>query len=360
MTRKNKILFVLSVLIILAPLAVGLIMLERLTAAASLMQGFILFTVIFMPLFFLLLHILCVLFMLRDYRKNGQSEKIVTLSICLLPFVSLFASAVTFAMALKNNFVPYSLVYILLGALFILMGNYMPKARRNRLFGVKTVWTLSSDEIWTKTHRFTGKLGVIIGALLLLCALLPQSVTLLVCAILGAALILSFGSMIYSYVIYKKAVKAGTLSEAKPTKNDKIARAIAIPAIIIILAVCAVLMFTGSIEFTVGEEALTIDATYWSEERVAYEEIKDIALIEETNVARVNGFGSARLSLGLFTSDEQGKHTRFTYTKSEKSILLTLKDGTKVIISERTDAETEALYKDILEKYSDTILGEIF
>ena len=351
MTRKNKILFALSILIILAPLAVGLLMLDRLTAATPTMHGYILFSVIFAPLFFLLLHIPCVLLTLRDCKRNAQSEKIVTLAVCILPAISIFFAATLFFVTSKESFVPYTFVYILLGALFILMGNYMPKARRNRLFGVKTVWTLSSDDIWTRTHRFTGKLGVIVGSLLMICALLPQSTVLLVCAVLGAALIVSFGSMLYSYVIYKKAVKAGTLSPdaAKPTKGDKIARVIVIPAVLIILAACACLMFTGNIEITAGEDALTVDATYFRDVVIAYEDIESVALIKETNVFRVNGFSSPRLSLGLFTSDQLGNHSRFAYTKAEVCIVLRLKNET-VVLSAESEEATRALYETICEK----------
>ncbi len=351
MTRKNKILFALSILIILAPLAVGLLMLDRLTAITPTMYGYILFSVIFAPLFFLLLHIPCVLLTLRDCKRDAQSEKIVTLAVCILPAISLFFAITLFSATHRESFVPYTLVYILLGALLILMGNYMPKARRNRFIGVKTVWTLSSDDIWTRTHRFTGKLSVTVGLLLMICALLPQSVVLLTCAVLGAALILAFGSMIYSYIIYRKAIKAGTLSPdaAKPAKGDKIARAIAIPAVLIILATCAVLMFTGNIEITADEDALTVDATYFREVEIAYEDIESIALVKETNVCRVNGFSSLRLSLGLFTSDQLGSHSRFAYTKAEACVVLQLKDET-VVLSAESEEATRALYDTICER----------
>jgi uncharacterized membrane protein len=32
----------------------------------------------------------------------------------------------------------------------------LPRARRNALFGVRTPWTLTSDEIWARTHRVAG------------------------------------------------------------------------------------------------------------------------------------------------------------------------------------------------------------
>ena len=41
-----------------------------------------------------------------------------------------------------------------LGALFVMLGLVMPRVRRNPWVGVRTPWTLASDENWARTHRF--------------------------------------------------------------------------------------------------------------------------------------------------------------------------------------------------------------
>jgi uncharacterized membrane protein len=43
-----------------------------------------------------------------------------------------------------------------LGAFWAMMGLVLPRVRRNPWVGVRTPWTLASDEIWAKTHRFAG------------------------------------------------------------------------------------------------------------------------------------------------------------------------------------------------------------
>lgn len=45
-------------------------------------------------------------------------------------------------------------VVILLGAMWIALAVILPRTRRNPLVGVRTAWTLSSDENWARTHRF--------------------------------------------------------------------------------------------------------------------------------------------------------------------------------------------------------------
>lgn len=52
---------------------------------------------------------------------------------------------------------------ILLGILFIGMGNYMSQIRPNYFFGFRTPWALASEQVWKKTHRFGGLVFCITG-----------------------------------------------------------------------------------------------------------------------------------------------------------------------------------------------------
>jgi hypothetical protein len=176
----------------------------------------------------------------------------------------------------------------------------------------------------------------------------------LIVALFAAALANAFVPTVYAYVIFKKAIARGEISpeNAKRNKKDKISLAVALPLIVVILVFCAVLMTTGSIAFTVGEDALTVDPTYWRTQEFAYEDIASAMLIEDDDAHRISGFGSPVLSMGLFTSEAHGNHTRFAYSDAEKLILLTLKDGTKVILGEKSTEETAALYEALIEKIS--------
>ncbi|HEV3271099.1 MAG TPA: SdpI family protein [Candidatus Methylacidiphilales bacterium] len=87
-------------------------------------------------------------------------------------------------------------------ALFAVMGNYLPKLRPNRFVGIRTPWTLKSPEVWMRTHRLFGRI-FLIGSLALMppCVLLPSTWAVLLFT--GFILLVSFGSMIYSYVCYR-------------------------------------------------------------------------------------------------------------------------------------------------------------
>ena len=65
---------------------------------------------------------------------------------------------------------------LVLGVLMIGLGNVMPKARQNGLFGVRTSWSMSSDEVWRKSQRFGGFTAVLAGALLLANAMFLKDV----------------------------------------------------------------------------------------------------------------------------------------------------------------------------------------
>nr|MDH3162754.1 SdpI family protein [Bacillus licheniformis] len=58
------------------------------------------------------------------------------------------------------------IVPVLVGALLIVIGNYLPRVRSNFFFGIKNPWTLSSDSIWKKTHRFAAKVFTLAGLLI--------------------------------------------------------------------------------------------------------------------------------------------------------------------------------------------------
>jgi len=84
----------------------------------------------------------------------------------------------------------------------IVMGNYMGKIRHNYMFGVRTPWTIASEQSWNKTHRITGRLWVVVGLLTLATAWFLSgslSVYLLLIGMLGSTAF----AMIYSYIVWK-------------------------------------------------------------------------------------------------------------------------------------------------------------
>lgn len=90
----------------------------------------------------------------------------------------------------------------------IMLGNYLPKIKRNYTFGCKTPWALDDDRNWRLTHRFAGFAMVIAGAMTLVSGIFSRqlgeaSAYILVASVLGAS-ILTFA---YSYLVFRNGNK---------------------------------------------------------------------------------------------------------------------------------------------------------
>jgi uncharacterized membrane protein len=90
----------------------------------------------------------------------------------------------------------------LVGLLFVVLGNSLPRARPNWWFGIRTPWTLSNDRVWMRTHRVGGYLLLGAGLVFLVAAALPSPWTFGVA--IAAAIAASVGSIIYSYLVWKE------------------------------------------------------------------------------------------------------------------------------------------------------------
>ena len=66
-------------------------------------------------------------------------------------------------------------VPIVMGAMFVVFSNKMPKYQQNRWFGLRIKYTLNNKENWFKTHRLAAKVGVIGGLLLIGLSLIPNT-----------------------------------------------------------------------------------------------------------------------------------------------------------------------------------------
>lgn len=65
---------------------------------------------------------------------------------------------------------------ILVGLLFIVLGNIMPKTRRNSFIGYRSAKSRYNDDTWRRTNRFGGYVLVVLGILTVLAAaLIPSS-----------------------------------------------------------------------------------------------------------------------------------------------------------------------------------------
>lgn len=93
---------------------------------------------------------------------------------------------------------------LLLGSIGALLA--AGKSGRNTSVGVRTPWTLKSDESWRKTNQFAGLVMVVMGAGTLVGGALNQMIVLAISVLSGVVILLA-GSWAYSYWIWKAEQK---------------------------------------------------------------------------------------------------------------------------------------------------------
>lgn len=86
------------------------------------------------------------------------------------------------------------------GVLLMVLGNYMGKLRKNFFAGIRTPWTLASDEVWERTHRFAGWVFMPAGLIVVIGALVNAPATVSMGVIFAAALM----PVAYSYWVYRR------------------------------------------------------------------------------------------------------------------------------------------------------------
>lgn len=89
-----------------------------------------------------------------------------------------------------------------ISVILVVTGNYMGKIRQNYFFGFRTPWTLASEDVWRKTHRFAGPLWVVAGLISFAAAFVGGLVSFVTFfSLLAVIVIVPFS---YSYWLYRK------------------------------------------------------------------------------------------------------------------------------------------------------------
>lgn len=105
------------------------------------------------------------------------------------------------------------IVVLLVGILFTIIGNMMPKFKNNFFVGIKTPWTLMNTEVWNKTHRLGGILWFFGGIIIIASAFLLRS-TGLFAVVTGVTLVISLVPVVMSYIWYRDLKSRGEEKDA--------------------------------------------------------------------------------------------------------------------------------------------------
>ena len=105
----------------------------------------------------------------------------------------------------KENMI-FVIISTVVGVLFILLGNILPKTKPNSFIGIRLSWCMDSDEHWYIANRAGGIAMVLAGICTVIAGLIVRNGTYIIYMILSLILFLTVAT-IYSYVIIKRENK---------------------------------------------------------------------------------------------------------------------------------------------------------
>ncbi|MBR4853037.1 MAG: SdpI family protein [Clostridia bacterium] len=354
MIKKNKITIIFANILTLLPIVSGIVLWNKLPpylpihwnlAGNADSYGSKAFFVFGLPLIMLALLWVCILLTALDKESKKQNPKAVSAMLLIIPLLSCCLSGLTYGAVLYESTFPVYFINLILGGMFVIIGNYLPKCKQNKTMGIKIKWTLESEENWQATHRFGGIVWFFCGAALVLTILLPEKLSM--AAMFVLLLVAVLVPTIYSYCYYKKQKKEVGF-EPKPIYDKKKYRIIGITVTLVLAILFAALiplMFTGNITVEYGNAGFKIEADYFEDLTVGYNEVDSVELVEDFDRGtRVYGFGGSKLLMGTFKSDTYGKYTLYAYTKCDYGVVVRSGEKT-LIITGKDKAETEKIYE---------------
>ncbi len=104
---------------------------------------------------------------------------------------------------LGSEKLPGNPILVIIGLIFLLLGNLLPKVPRNFFVGIRTPWTISDEENWRMTHRLGGWLFVIGGVLMLFKGVLRLSSAMQIIST-WAVILMLLSPLVYSFILFRR------------------------------------------------------------------------------------------------------------------------------------------------------------
>ena len=132
-------------------------------------------------------------------RKMGHKFHVI--KFLMTTFMSVLSLVII--ISIKNASLDNTNYYLLVGALYIVLGNYFKTIRPNYFIGIRTPWTLESENVWKKTHKLGGVMWFAGGIVVVLSSLFfERQMTVRILTIVTG--IISIVPLFQSYVLYQK------------------------------------------------------------------------------------------------------------------------------------------------------------
>lgn len=133
---------------------------------------------------------------------NKMGNKFEMIKILLTTFMSILALFIIYS-AKNQSFSNPNYMILLVGIMYIILGNYFKTIKPNYFLGIRTPWTLENETVWKKTHRLGGKLWFTGGIMVVLSSLVFNkefNFTIFMIVTVIIALV----PVLYSFIIFNK------------------------------------------------------------------------------------------------------------------------------------------------------------
>ena len=155
-----------------------------------------------LPIMMLALQVFCCIVSDLSDKNPEANKKAVTVYKWIIPIITVVLYIVTMAVAFRNDLDIRKIVMILLGILFIISGNYMPKVRSDYYINSKIFLVKNRDEKLVNKAIKISVYGLIICGILFILSILFKPVVSM--AVLAVVMVYFLFIYIYVYIKNRK------------------------------------------------------------------------------------------------------------------------------------------------------------
>ena len=93
---------------------------------------------------------------------------------------------------------------VMFGLVMLILGNFLPKTRRNSIVGVRISWSLYNDETWRRCNRFSGFALILAGLAMILLSIFVKNGMLFSMGCLALAVL---ATVVYARHVYVSEIR---------------------------------------------------------------------------------------------------------------------------------------------------------
>ena len=211
MLKKYRKTLIVTTIVILLPVLAGIILWNKLPEqlpthfnAAGEVDGWSskAFGVFGLPGILLALHWLCAVGSIKmDPKAQNLEGKVFHLVLWIIPVMSVLLCALVYCTSLGMDMKVHQIIPLLMGLMFVILGNWLPKCKQSWTLGIKLPWTLADENNWNSTHRFAGPIWVAGGMIIMLNGIVGGA---MVWAMLAVLAVMVVAPTVYSYRLFKR------------------------------------------------------------------------------------------------------------------------------------------------------------